>query len=81
MDIIEIDIPTVIKTIQMNKARIWVRQVTLFECAILDVRLLDDDNTVHECFTFRLENDEYMDWKEDQYLIDWVRAKLLEINK
>ena len=76
MDLIEIDIPCKTKTINMNKARIWVSQIKLFENAFIDVRLLDDNGSVQECHLFILEHDEYKEWKEDQYLIDWVKEKL-----
>ena len=79
MDIIEIDIPCKTKTININKARLWVSQIKLFENAFIDVRLLDDNGSVQECYHFILEHDEYKEWKEDQYLIDWVKNKLLEI--
>ena len=78
-DIIEINIPTITKTVQLNKARIWIRQVLLFDCALLDVRLLDDAGVQWECFTFRISDDEYKEWKDDQYLIDWVKNKLQNI--
>ena len=73
---IDIDIPTIIKTIELKKAKISVRQIHLFNCAIIDVRLLDDQGIVWENRTFRISDEEYKEWKHDQYLIDWVKNKL-----
>jgi hypothetical protein len=79
-DVIEIDIPTIRKTIELKKARILIRQVHLFDCAMLDVRLLDEDGTVWKCLTFRISDQEYREWTNDQYLIDWVKNKLQNLN-
>ncbi len=58
----------------MNKAQIWIsRQITLFETAFIDVRQLDDTGNFQECNTFKLENNEYKEWKEDPHLIDCLK--------
>ena len=77
MDIIEIDITTKTKTVFLNKAIIWVRQIKLFEYAIIDVRLTDLFGSIHETHTFKLEGQEYLDWRDDKYLIDWIKLKLI----
>ena len=76
MEIFEIDIPTITKTIQLTKARIWVRQIALFTSAMIDVRLIDDNGAVWETKTFQMSGEEYTAWTDDQYLIDWVKNKL-----
>ena len=42
MDIIEIEIAPITRSVLLGQALIWVRQVKLFEYAIIEVRLLDD---------------------------------------
>ena len=76
MDIIEIEIAPITRSVLLNQALIWIRQVKLFEYAIIEVRLLDDFDKTWDIFTYRIEGQEYLNWKDDQFLIDWVRNKL-----
>ena len=77
MNFIEIDIPAKIKTIELIKATIWIREISLFDYAIIDVRLVDSIGSVHDTFSYKLEGQDYLDWKDDQYLIDWIKSKLI----
>ena len=80
MNIIEIDIPPKSKTIILSRARIIVREITLFcQCAYVNVVLLDDNGNIQDCHTFKHEHDDFINCKEVQYLIDWVKNKLLTI--
>lgn len=80
MDLIEIDIEPISKTITMTSALIWVRQIKLFEYAMIDVRLKDDDDKTWDVITLKIEGYEYLEWNSDQYLIDWVKAKIKTLN-
>jgi hypothetical protein len=42
MDIIEIEIAPITRSVLLGQALIWVRQVKLFEYAVIEVRLMDD---------------------------------------
>ena len=76
MDIIEIEIAPITRTVLLSQALIWVKQVKLFEYAMIEVRLLDDFDKTWDIFTYKIEGDEYKNWRDDQFLIDWVRNKL-----
>ena len=76
MDIIEIEIAPITRSILLNHALIWIRQVKLFEYAMIDVRLMDDFDKTWDVFTYKIEGTEYLNWQNDQYIIDWVRNKL-----
>ena len=76
MHVIEIDIPVKIKTIELIKATIWIREISLFDFAIIDVRLVDSNGSIHDMLSYKLEGQDYLDWKDDQYLIDWIKLRL-----
>jgi hypothetical protein len=76
MDIIEIEISPITRSVLLGQALIWVKQVKLFEFAIIEVRLMDDFDKTWDVFTYKIEGQEYLNWQNDQYIIDWVRNKL-----
>ena len=76
MDLIEIEIAPITRSVLLSSAVIWVRQVKLFEYAMIDVRLMDDFDKTWDVFTYKIEGDDYRNWTNDQFLIDWVRNKL-----
>ena len=80
MDLIEIDIEPRNKTILLTSALIWVRQIKLFEYAMIEVRLKDSSDKTWDIHTLKLEGFEYLEWHSDQYLIDWVKDKISNIN-
>jgi hypothetical protein len=80
MDLIEIDIEPRNKIILLTSASIWVRQIKLFEFAIIEVRLKDSSDKTWDTHTFKIEGFEYLEWNSDQYLIDWVKSKIRNIN-
>jgi hypothetical protein len=79
MDIIEIEIAPITRSVLLGQALIWVRQVKLFEYAVIEVRLMDDFDKTYDVLTYRIEGQEYFNWKDDNYLIDWVRNKLKDV--
>ena len=76
MDIIEIEIAPITRSVLLNQALIWIRQVKLFEYAMIEVRLMDDFDKTWDVLTYKIEGTEYLNWQNDQYIIDWVRNKL-----
>ena len=76
MDIIRIEIEPMTRTVLINEAIIWVRQLKLFEYAWIEVSIRDDCDKSWDNFRYKIEGEEYLNWKDDQYLIDWVKNKL-----
>ena len=76
MDIIRIEIEPMTRTVLINEAIIWVRQLKLFEYAMIEVRLLDNFDKIWDIYTYKIDQEDYKNWTNDQYLIDWVKNKL-----
>jgi hypothetical protein len=53
-----------------------VTNIELNKMAYIQVCLHDERDGVVNTVFYTLENEEYELWLDDQYLIEWVRAKL-----
>jgi len=56
---IDIDVPTITKTIELKKGKISVRQIYLFNYAVIDVRLLDANGIQWDLKTFQISGEDY----------------------
>lgn len=58
-----------------SKIAINVLHLVLNESALIRVQLLDEDNKILDSNEFLLEGEEYLNWHNDNYLIDYVCEK------
>jgi hypothetical protein len=60
-----------------NKISIFVTRVKLFQQAEIQVRFLDEIGNCIDNNVFIMEGADYFSWtNDDQYVVDWVLAKL-----
>lgn len=61
-----------------NKFRVFIRNIELFKSATINVVLYNDNDnkTILNSLIFKLEGDEYLNWADDKYIMDYVKNKL-----
>jgi hypothetical protein len=68
------DIPpmTITKVQVITKFDVRVLEIVLFKSCILGVSFYNDERKFVEYRTFRLEGQDYDNWTNDAYLIDYI---------
>ncbi len=73
MDYINIQTKQVIQN--ASKIAIKVLYIELNQSAVISVKLFDDNSKLLDSHEFILQDEEYDNWHEDDYLIDYVCNK------
>ena len=68
--------PPLKKEIKINQFTINVIKIDPFVSAILQVILYDLDEKPVDSRMYQLVGQDYLDWKDDSYLVNYVKTKL-----
>ena len=78
MEFIQLTSPlTIVKTNIVNSFKIEMINLVLFESATFRILFFNDVNELLEIKIVAIENENYLNWKnDDQYIIDYIKTEL-----
>ena len=76
----DFDIPLITKTqtVNITKLKVFIMEVQLFKSARIHVQILDEHSNLVESKMLTIDTQDYQNWVDDNYLMEWIKNKISE---